>query len=169
MALTTYTTYDTVRALLGVSPKELEDATLALAVWEQQFLLEMLDVDGGQGNVKAQYAIIAALAANARSTDQQQLFDLVNMIAGYSVAKQILTGAPLAFVQQLTDGRAAFHRFEGASFDKVREGVVATLTQLLRRLRAVLTKLVPTATVTAVPQRTYITSTGLGVDPITGV
>lgn len=165
MALTTYTPYDTIRAVLGVSAKELSDATLGLVIWETQFLLEMNDVDGGVGQVISLYG---ALPLTGRTTNQQQLFDIVNMLAAYSVARQMLTPASLAVPQKITDGKAAVERFDSSNFDRVRVGVLGTYNQLLARLKAVLLKLAPSAQVTTT-DRTFISSVSTGIDPVTGV
>lgn len=167
MALTTYTTYDSIRAILGTSAKELKDAVLALPLFEQQFLLEMGDVDGGVGAVMTQYATIAAITGS-KTADQQRLFDLVGMLAGYSVARQLLTGGPLAFPQEITDGKASLKRFDTDNFTKVREGVIEMYAALMRRLGAVLAKLDPTAVVFTPPSRTFILASGIASDPVTG-
>lgn len=45
MLITDYTTYDDVRAVLGVSTDELEDTTLALETYASALLLDLEDVD----------------------------------------------------------------------------------------------------------------------------
>lgn len=169
MALTTYTTTNHVRAVLGVSAKELSDTTLALDLWEKQFLLEMLDVDAGGGAVMTQYATVKDITDGNRTADQTRFLDLVNMLAAYSVARQLLSPQAMFAVQRVTDGRAEFERFNAANFDKVRSGVEATYTNLLRRLAAVLLVLDPVAQVPTAPTRRMIGAVGLGTDPVTGV
>lgn len=168
MALTDYTTYDTIRAVLGVNAKELKDPTLALALWESQFTLEMGDVDQGGGKAMAQYTSIKAIAAGSRTTEQQSYFDIFNMLAAYSVARQLLSPQAMFAVQKVTDGRASIERFSASNFDKVRQGVEGTYSTLLKRLTAILIKLDPTATVPAATPRRYIGNVGLGTDPVTG-
>jgi hypothetical protein len=167
--LTDYTSYDAVRAILGVSPKEIKDTALALPQWESQFLLEMGDVDSGVGAVMTEYAVVKAKAPNTRSTNEQRFFDIVNILAGYSTARQLLTGLPLAIPQEITDGKAAVHRFDAKNFEKVRDGVIETYANLLRRLKAVLLILVPTAAVVPTPTRVFAAGVGIGIDPVTGV
>lgn len=164
--LTTYTPYDAIRAVLGVSAKELKDETLGLLIWETQFLLEMSDVDGGVGQVMSLYT---ALPATGKSVNQQQLYDLVNMLATYSVARQMLTPASLSFAQKITDGKAAVERFSASNFDRVREGVLGTYNQLLARLKVVLVKLSPSSSISSSADRTFISSVSTGIDPVTGV
>lgn len=166
MALSTYTTPDHVRAVLGVSAKELSDTILALDLWERQFLLEMGDVDAGGGAVMTQYA--AAFAASPRSADQQRMVDLVEMLAAYSTAQQLLSPQAMFAVQRVTDGRAEFERFNAANLDKVRSGVETTYKSLLRRLATLLLVLDPTAAVPTATTRRMIGAVGLGTDPVTG-
>jgi hypothetical protein len=169
MPITTYTTFDSIRAVLGVSAKEAKDESLGLPLFESQFLLEMADVDGGVGAVMAQYNVIAAITPATRTSLQKQLFDIVNMIAAYSVARSMLTGISLAAPQKITDGKAAVERFDTDNFDKVRQGVTGTYGQLLRRLKAVMVQLVPGVNIAARTDRIYGVGVGLGTDPVTGV
>lgn len=168
MALTDYTTYDTVRAVLGVSPKELKDETLALDLWEQQFLLEMSDVDGGGGAAATLYAAIKLIDEGSRSAQQTQFFNVYNMLAGYSVARQLLSPQVMFSPIRITDGRAEIERFKDSNFDRVREGVQSTYSSLLKRLTTLLVAMVPGATVPVPTTRRVISSVGLGTDPVTG-
>lgn len=168
MALVTYTTYNSVRAVLGVSLKELPDATIALAVWELQFLLEMSDVDQGGGVVKTQFNIANALAEVARTENQQRLLDLVGMLAAYSVARQMLTPASLFAPKKISDGRAEIERFADNNFDRVRLGVQSMYSALIKRLAGLIVVMVPGANVAAVVARRMIGAIPLGTDPVTG-
>lgn len=169
MALTTYTTNDTIRAILGVSPREIKDETLALAIFEQQFLLEMSAIDNDVGGAVTQYTTVAAVPAEDRTTAQQQYFDIVGMYAAYSVARQVLTGAPFSVVQKITDGKAEIERFSSSNFDRVREGVDASCAQIMRRLKSLLSTLDPSVSSVIIPDRVFMLNVGLGVDPVTGV
>lgn len=167
MAITTYTTYDTIRALLGANAREVKDTTLALAVYETQFLLEMSDVDQGGTAVQDEYERITAIDAASRTADERRFFDLVGMIAAYSVARQLL-GPDLNLIpDRISDGKAEIDRKPDVN-ERVRESIVAGYAQLLRRLKALLAILVPGANVATAASRTFIFSTGLGTDPVTG-
>lgn len=168
MALADITTYDTIRALLGVSPKELKDETLALDLWEQQFLLEMSDVDAGGGEVDTQYAAVKAIDEGSRTPAQKQFYNVYNMLAGYSVARQLLSPQVMFSPVRITDGRAEIERFKDSNFDHVRIGVQGTYSALLTRLTNLLLTLAPSATVPVPTTRRMISSVGLGTDPVTG-
>lgn len=167
--LTDYTDYDTVRALLGVGPREVKDATLALPQYENQFILDLEDIDGGVGAAKTEYARIAAINPSSnRTASEARYYMLVNMFAGYSVAKQLLTTAPMFAPKQIGDGRAQVTRIEDP-FEVQRTGVMAGFADLRSRISTLLLTLVPLAGVTTIPDRIFISSTGTTPDPITGV
>lgn len=169
MAITTYTSPDAIRAILGVSPKEIKDATLELPYLEQQFLLELLAVDGDGGAVMALYSASAAKAADVRTADEQRFIDLVNVLAGYSVARQTLTGLSLAAPQKITSNKNAIERFDAQNFDKVRTGVFASYAAILRRLKALLLKMEPSVLIASGQDRVFAAGAGIASDPITGV
>jgi len=68
--LTEYISYAEVRAVLGVSPKEIPDSVIGLDVYEQQFLLDMEDVDQGGGQALLEFARITALDPGTRTADE---------------------------------------------------------------------------------------------------
>lgn len=166
-ALTTYTTYASVRACLGVSARELKDEQLALSMYADQFELEMNDVDSGEGEVLSQYTTIAALDEGVRTTDQQRFYNILRMLAGYSVARQLCGTLDLFAPKRIEDGRAAVERQTNVSAKTV-DGVNSGYDTLLKRLKALLLILVPGANVTATAARNYMLAAGLGTDPVTG-
>lgn len=170
MAISNYTTYDTIRALLGVNGRELKDATLALPIYETQFLLELSGVDGDAGEVMVQYdaakALITSEPAGAFSADQKRFYDLVNLLAAYSVARQLLGSDDNAIPLRITDGKAEVERRPDNT--RMREAVEGGWTRFMKRLRALLLVLVPTANVTLPAGRTFIASVGIATDPVTG-
>lgn len=168
MALTSYTTYDTIRGLLGVGPLEIKDSALALAPYELTFLLEMEDLDGGVGKAKVLYNTISLIVATTRTVPQQRYWDLFNLCAAYSTARQLVTSAPMFAPQEIHDGKAAIKRFD-APFDTLKARIDGGYSTLLARLKALLGTLDGTAAVTTLPTRRYIGSVGLAKDPVTGV
>jgi hypothetical protein len=168
MAITSYTSYDAIRALLGVAATELEDDTLALPMYEDQFLLELSDIDGGGSAVTTLYATILAIEQVDRTTNQQRFFTLVNLLGGYSVARQLLASSELFAPKRITDGAAAVER-AGEHYDRLREGIQASYNIVLSRIKTLLATLDGSAEVATRTSRTFITSTGLATDPVTGV
>ena len=164
-ALITYTTYAAVRAILGVGAKEITDTALALPHLAVQFELEMSDVDSDVGAVLTQFTTITAIDAAARTAAQTRLFNIVGLIAGYSVARQLLASAAMFAPKTIEDGAARIDRVADP-FKSLREGVMAGYSTLRTRLAAALLVLVPAADIAAAESRSYMVSTGLGTDPV---
>lgn len=157
-----YTTFDSIRAVLGVSDEELDDATLALPlyhrslIWDLETISETLD---------AAYLTALQLAPSGRSAVQQKLVDVVQVYSSYSTAKNLLTSLPLFAPRQITDGRAELERFPDL-FAETRAGVEGGLATLRTRLTAVAAQM-GLATVAPV-ERSYTRGVTLAVDPVTG-
>lgn len=163
MALTDYTTYAEVRAVLGVSTTELPDSILALSIYAMQATLALEDV---YVDIPTDYATISALPS--KTVPQQRFVDLVKLYVPYRVAKELLTSLPMFSVKQLSDGRAEFQR-QADVFADVRDGVDAAISSLRYRLAAAYKSLFPLngVTVTA-PTLTVTLATGLATNPVTG-
>jgi hypothetical protein len=166
MNLTDFTSYDEIRAVLGVSSKELEDATLALPLYSRSLMFELSDLADDLPEV---YLAISALPAVDRSVAQQRLYDVTQLYSAYSASSQLLTSLPLFSPQRLTDGRAEFDRHDDP-FADVRAGVLEGLHQHRRRL---LTLYAAVTSVTAGPAAvvapSMVRSTGIATDPVTGI
>lgn len=166
MAITNYTSYAAIRALLGVATTEITDVVLALPHYETQFLLEMADVDQGNGTVMAQYAAAVAAAGGA-TADQTLLKNLVDLMAGYSVARQSLGASEMFAPHLINDGKARIQRAT-PQYDRLRAAINAGYNALHKRLTKVLLVLVPLAQVPQDVARNYVSNVGLGTDPVTG-
>lgn len=67
--LTEYTTYEEIRAVLGVADEELEDAVLAQPLFERQLILDLDDINTG---LVDQFKTISAIDYATRSTAQKR-------------------------------------------------------------------------------------------------
>ena len=160
--LATYTTPETVRAVLGVSKTELTDATLNLGIYLTMVEHNLDDVSEG---IVAEFAIVSAIPEGTRTAQQKKFFELVQLYAPYSLAKELLVSLPLFSVKSLTDGKAEFQRQDNV-FEDVKDGVDAALTSLKYRLLAAYQTLTG-ATPTTRPTFSTIVSSPLGTDPVT--
>lgn len=107
MALTDYTTYAEIRAVLGVDAKELPDATLALGVYSRGLDAALLDIDT---DLPADFDTVAAIAEGTRTTVQGRLYDAVSLFAPYGAAVQLASSLPLFAPKTITDGKAGVTR-----------------------------------------------------------
>lgn len=164
MALTDYTSYAEVRAVLGVSATELPDTVLALTQYALVAVLELEDVNLG---IPALYTTVAAISSNpSKTATQQRFYDLVRLFVAYAVAQNLLTSLPLFSVKQLTDGKSEFQR-QANIFEEVRAGVEGLYTALKTRLSTVYVLLEPTAVVYSSESFDYTTAIGIAVNPMT--
>lgn len=133
MAVETYTTYDDVRAILGVSDEELEDVTLGLSVYSSNLELELLAVDD---TLPATFVTTSAVAISARTAAQRKFLTMTSLFAAYTVASQVGTSLALFAPQQISDSKTTLTRFSGDSFQKVLDKVEAQKQRLAIELSA---------------------------------
>jgi hypothetical protein len=164
MALLQYTTYEELRAVLGVSATELPDLTLAQPQFGTVLTMELQDIST---SVASLYTTISAIPEVSRTANQQWFYDLTRLTAAYAIASNLLISLPLFSVSRLTDGRAEFERQKDI-FADVRDAVNGMYAKLKARLAALVLVLEPTATVFSEVTQVYTASIGLGTDPVTG-
>lgn len=162
MILTDFTTYDEIRAVLGVSDEEIENATLALPMYATELEFALIDI--GE-DVITEYETIAAIAEGSRTTVQQRYYNVVRLFSSYVVAKSLLTSLPMFGFKSVGDGKADTERFD--KWEDVKAGVEAGYTSLLARLKALLQQLDPTYAPPAPVVRNFIVAATLASDPVT--
>lgn len=163
MTILDYTTYEEVRAVLGVSATELPDLTMAQT---QHNLLLTIDLEDVNSGIPDLYTTVSALPEISRSTAQKRFYELTRLFASYTIARNLLTSLPLFSVARLTDGRAEFQR-QPDIFADVREGVEAMFNTLRIKLSTIYVVLTPAEALYTSGVFSYATSTGLGTDPVT--
>ena len=159
--ITTYTTYDSVRATLGVSDDEIEDATLALEIWATNLDFSL---DEFSSELVPSYTLIAAKPEGTRTADEKKVYAATRLYATYTVANDLLRSLPMFSFKRLTDGKAETERFD--AWKDTKEGVQAGLAAIKLRLELALSKV----TSYNVPVRSsfrFTGSTGLATDPVT--
>lgn len=166
--LLTYTSYDEIRSVLGVSATELPDGALNQPMYDTHVLNALEDVAVG---IPALFVTVTGLPSGTATADQTRFLGLACLYAPYAIAKQLLTSLPMFGIQALTDGRAGFQRNSNAAiYDSVRNDVLLVLADLKLRLAAAYYAATG-STVAVVPSVTQIfaTSTGILRDPVTNL
>jgi hypothetical protein len=166
--LTDYTSYDEIRAVLGVSNKDIKDETLALALYERLLLIDLDSLDSTAGaGIRSLYATVSGTPQGSRTADQQRYFELAQVYSAYSVSNTLLTSLPYFAVKRVTDGRAEAERIADP-FADVKESVPLMLSTLRRRLLMAYTVLGGVVSSGATGHtRVYFAATGLSKDPVT--
>ena len=160
--LTQYTTFDEVRAVLGVSDEELEDEVLIQPFYERQLILDIEDVDAG---IPDAFDTVSAIQYASRTKVQKRFFDLVQLFSAYAIGRTLLTSMPYFAELRVQDGRSEKERVKDP-FAFPRDGVQAGFTAARQSLLAAYAGLTGTPATTRVT-RTLLSSVGLATDPVT--
>lgn len=159
--LTDYTTYNDIRAVLGVSEDDLTDTTLALQIYEDYLTQELEDVDI---DLPDTYTTTAALPAPTAA--ETRFVKACSLFATFSVARTLTASLPLFAAKQITDGKAQVSRFDNPYKDAIKsinEQYEVLKTRLIAALGAI-----GTITTAATVQR-YFAVISPSVDPVTGL
>lgn len=113
MALIDYTSYDEVRAVLGVTDTELEDQTLALDVYSFNLSAELRDV---HPLLPSKFSEVKAKTENTRTEVEQHFFESTKMFSAYVVAKQLTSSLPMFGPKDIGDSKALVSRFSDSPY-----------------------------------------------------
>ena len=162
MAITSYTTYDDVRAVLGVTDNELTDATLGLSVYDMNLQTELVDVGPSLPSV---FATVDALDPSTQSDIQAAFVTATKLFATYAVAKQLGSALPMFSPKEMTDGKSMMQRFGTNPYQdtlaRIDKAFNRNLDRLVKAYGAVNAALVDT------PLRTFMLSGSPSSDRVT--
>lgn len=160
MALIAYTTYDDVRAALGVTDEELEDTTLALTTYEDALISEFEDI-----SLTLKSTLDATLVKATPTEDEKRFLRYARLFSAYTVAKLLTASLPMFGPKTITDGKAKIDRFNDPYRDTIKD-VAAQYDKWRSRLSAAFTALgQSSSTPTA---RVYMSTVSPASDPVTG-
>lgn len=163
--LAPYTDNSTVRAVLGVSVKEIRDDVLNLPLYSDHLALSYRLLNP---NIMVWWATITAILPADRTTAQAQFYSLAQLYAAYAVAAHALEKVEMFAPKKITDGSAAQERVETA-WDRLRASVGLALARYAQALLAALLALDPTQSVPdRLPTRRASSNVGLASDPVLG-
>ena len=115
MAITDYTTYDDIRAVLGVEDDELLDATIGLSVYENTLSLALAATSGVLSpstetrDLAEQYEYISGLGSP--TDDETQMLLTIENYACYIVAAALASSLPMFAPKIQSDGKSTLTRF----------------------------------------------------------
>lgn len=133
-AITTYTSYDAVRAVLGIDETDIPDAVIALDMYaqalERTFRLTVPTVHeiGGDGNLISRFEDLAAKveADEPTATDEETFYyGQIKLFATQLVARELLPGLSASLKRSESDGKASATRFSSeATFRDIAARVI---------------------------------------------
>lgn len=107
MTIASYTTFDDVRAALGVSADEITDATLSLDLYTFNLVSELESISI---NLPTDFAALPVPPATLTAV-QTRFAQAVSLFSTYAVAKQGTISLPMFSPKEQTDGKAGLVRF----------------------------------------------------------
>lgn len=161
MALIDYTSYNDVRAALGVSVDEIDDATLSLDLYEFNLVSEL------EGISLTLIPDFLGLPPTGRTAEQTRFYQSTKLFATYATAKLGTIALPMFSPKEQTDGKAGLVRF-------AQDPYKATIARVLQQYEAFKSKLeVAYAAVTpaagaVVSTRPYFSVVTPAYDPVLG-
>lgn len=158
MSILDYTTYDDIRAVLGVSTDELEDTTLDLEIYDSGLVLDLEDVDLGLSDA---YLALPA----TRTATQDRFHRTVRMFAAYSVARQLTASLPMFGPKDISDGKATVTRFADSPYKETIKRVQAEFDRCRTRLEKAYAGLSSGAYTLTIP--TFLSVASPSTDPVT--
>lgn len=162
-ALTDYTSYEEVRAVLGVAIDEIDDATLGLGVYSLNLLAELEEIADA---LPEDFAVVDQLDGAARTENQRKFWNASRLFAPYAVGKQLATSLPLFSPKSITDGKSGFTRFSDSPF---KTGIESCLKQYsANRQRLVEAYAAFKNTSSTLSARPYLTISSPTTNPVTG-
>ena len=160
--ITTYTTYNDIRAALGVSTDDLEDATLSLPIYDQYLTMELEEV---AIDLTTTFSTVEDLPTPTAA--QTRFLEATSMFATFALAKMLTGTLPLFAAKQETDSKAS-----GTRFDTGYKDTIASVAKEYGRVRNRLTQSLAAVAVTTTSVRTarpFLSVATPTYDPITNV
>jgi len=117
VAITDYTTYADIRAVLGVDETELEDTTIGLQTYENTLTLALSATSGvlapstQSRNLAEQYTYIDGLTSP--TDDETKMKLTIEMFACYTVAAGLASSLSMFAPKTQSEGKALLTRFSG--------------------------------------------------------
>lgn len=120
MEIINFTTFNDIRAVLGVSDDEIEDATLSLDIFELNLTSELEDISV---NLIGDYSTVAELTT--RTAVQERFYQATRLFSAYAVAYQATGSLPLFSPKDISDGKATVSRYADSPYREVIKKVSA--------------------------------------------
>jgi len=164
MPLTTYTSYADVRAVLGVSDDDIEDATLALPTYDDMLRMEMDSLNVG---IHPKFMEVSLVDPSALTEAQSSFLRYFRLFCTYATARALASALPMFGPKSLGDGKVNVSRFSDSPYKVTVAKVEADFGRMSSLLSTAYATLGATSTISY--SRPWFANVGLDIDPVTGV
>lgn len=163
MPFSDYTSPNSVRAVLGISVKEVSDTVITDNVYLTGLLEALRAVSL---TLAADYRALKALSGT-RTADEARFLLLAETFCAYVVAIQLTPNLPMSAPQIITDGKSEQGRIANP-YLLLLPNLTASLALFKANLLDAYAGINPAIPKTAKTRRTMVLGSGLAVDPVTG-
>lgn len=163
LSLLDYTTYEDIRATLGVNDIELTDDKLDLTLYSSNLGVELDDLST---DLSEKYDEVRVIAEGSRTKKQQRLYDVTRLFATYTVAKQCCVSLPMFGPKTVNDSKTEVSRFSNDPYKETIKTVIKEWEKYRQRTQTALEDLASSVSVAAV--RTVMLISSPISDPVTG-
>lgn len=161
MSLLDFTTYQDIRAALGVNDVELGDDTLGLSLYSNNLTAELDDLSP---NLVAKYREALAVPDADRTDAQRRLIGTTSLFATYTVAKQLSASLSMFAPKTVTDSKAEVSRFADPYRETIKQ--VKSQWELYRQRTTAALAAATSSSVTSL-ERTVMLVAEPTTDPVT--
>ena len=161
--LTDFTALSSVRALLGVTVKELPDETLQDAIYVLTLQAEFRKISA---TLEADY--LAAVPDVETNADAATFVGAVNLFSAYFIAKRCLAALPQFAPRSVTDGKAGFIRHTDKAFSSAATQLLEDYAVARAGLLDTYTTYLPSAALTAATTRDLFAASSPAEDVVVG-
>ena len=166
--LTQYTTYDDIRAAIGVAEEEIPDVVLALRNYEMVLQFELVDLLPKAVPTLDAYFLTLVVSTHTATPDELRFIQMLQVFSAYVVARHLLLVLPMFAPVTVKDSKTELVRTTDP-YSATKAGV-ASFYQLMRaRVLAAYLVLFPSAVLDNPTVRHPLLAVGLGSDPVRGV
>lgn len=165
--LTEFTSYDEIRAAIGVAQEEIPDVVLALPNYEYVLDFDLDEMGTFSPTMIEEYRIVQALSTSpAPTVDEARFVSILKVYAAYVIARHLLNTLPMFAPQIIKDSKTELQRQD--PYEATRAGVESFYLLMRARLLAAYGILFPLATITPVANVPALLAVGLASDPVLG-
>lgn len=160
LTITTYTTYDSIRAVLGLSVRELSDATLGEEIYAYTLEVDLLQLGA---DILTDYAT----AAGESTAASEAFVRTLRIFAAQSVGYKCAEALPQLSKKGITDGKAGIYRDDNSPYKVTMTNLKAAFESARLNLQEAYGDY-SGAGFTAPTPVSLMGTSGLAIDPVTG-
>lgn len=164
MAISDYTSFEDVRAALGVSSDELDDTTLSLPLYEYSLKARLREIDT---TVTTVYATLVDVTLTSLTDSQKNLKEAVYLFSTYAVALQLTVSLPLFSPKEISDGKSMQSRYTQDPYEVTIKMVTGQYEKFKKNLAVLFATYILSASATPVV-RVFQLKSSPSYDPLTG-